>query len=169
MKKLTQDVLDELQSDITDEKKLTELEQAEAEADIAYKKMLEEAQKKDKPSKDEESVTQMIKEYKRTVDSIRSPTGMEQKDVDDGYALVDGIREGRITFEQGQQRMKQTMQDHSCPVDEDVADVIGTFEQADITDVVANTQVGSTPTTATGRASIRLFFIEAAVYRYIFV
>ena len=42
---MTQDVLDELQTDIADEKKLTELEEHEAAADMEYKQMLEELTK----------------------------------------------------------------------------------------------------------------------------
>lgn len=129
LKKVTQDVLDELQTDIADEKKLTELEEHEAAADMEYKQMLEEAHKNDSPSKDEESVTKMIKEYKKTVDSIRSPTGMKQSDVDKGYKIVDSIRDGTLDFEEGQRKMKAQMTAHSYPIDETATDLIAIFEQ----------------------------------------
>ena len=92
--------------------------------------MMDEYAKEDhKPSADEGAIKKMIKQYKETVDSIRSPVGMKQSDVDDGYKIVDGLRDGTIDFEAGQSKIKAAMSAHSYPVDEEATDVLGIFEQ----------------------------------------
>lgn len=130
LKTLTQEVLDELKSEIADEKKIHDEEQKMGEKDAEYKHMMDEYAKEDhKPSADEGAIKKMIKQYKETVDSIRSPVGMKQSDVDDGYKIVDGLRDGTIDFEAGQSKMKAAMSAHSYPIDEEATDVLGIFEQ----------------------------------------
>jgi len=130
LKSLTQEVLDELKSEIADDAKIAEDEKKMGENDAEYKAMMDEYKEEEhKPSQDEGAVKKMIEEYKKTVDSIRSPTGMKQSDVDDGYKVVDGVRDGTIDFEAGQEKMKAAMVAHSYPVDETATDLLGVFEQ----------------------------------------
>jgi hypothetical protein len=130
LKKLTQEILDELTSEVADAKQLRQDEATQAKNDIQYKMMLDEYnEEQHAASEDEVSIRNMIREYKKTVDSIRSPTGMTQSDVDQGYEIIDRIRTGVTNFREGQDQMRSAMEAHSYPIDEDAPDLIAVFEQ----------------------------------------